>query len=125
MKATHWLLTLSAVIFGLLFSGCAPLVVGAAAGGAGGTVTAAKASEEQHHSGGVYAATVASNIVYFPAKVIFAGAGAVTTGLCYLVTLGDEESAVPIWDASVMGDYLLTPDMMEGREPVHFIGPRG
>jgi hypothetical protein len=107
----------------LAFSpGCALLAGGAAAGGAAGAVSSAKASERGNHSAGTYAGTVLANVVYFPAKVIFAGGGAVTSGVAYLVTLGNRNAARSIWDASVEGDYVVTPSMIEGRVPVRFVG---
>jgi hypothetical protein len=108
----------------LAFSpGCAPLLIGgAAAGGAAGGVSSAKASEQSDHSAGTYAGTVLANVVYFPAKALFAGGGAVTSGVAYLVTLGNRDTARSIWDASVEGDYVVTPNMIEGRDPVHFVG---
>jgi hypothetical protein len=106
-----------------LSSGCAPLLIGgAAAGGAAGDVTSAKASEEADHSAGIYAGTVLANVVYFPAKALFAGGGALTSGVAHLATLGDRDAARSIWDASVEGDYEVTPNMIEGRDLVHFAG---
>ena len=62
------------------------------------------------------------NVVYFPAKVLFAGAGAVTSGLAYVVTGGETQPATKIWDTSVKGNYVMTPSMVEGEAPVHFTG---
>ncbi len=69
-----------------------------------------------------YVGTVLANAVYFPAKVIFAGGGAITSGVVYIATLGDEEATGSVWNASTKGDYLLSPRMIEGRENVRFAG---
>jgi hypothetical protein len=98
------------------------VVAGAAAGGAAGTAASAKESEEEHHSALTYVGTVLADVVYFPAKVVFAGAGALTSGVAYVLTLGDSSVSNNIWNTSVNGTYILTPDMIEGKQPVHFVG---
>jgi hypothetical protein len=103
-------------------SGCALLIVGAASGGAAGTVVSAKHSREEHHSPMAYAGTVLANVVYFPAKVLFAAGGAVASGVTYVATLGRPRPTDEIWNASVKGNYVMTPRMIEGKAPVHFIG---
>jgi len=105
-----------------MISGCALLIGGAAAGGAAGAVSSAKHERTESHSAGVYAGTVLANIVYFPAKVLFAGAGAVTSGATYVVTLGNESATDRVWNASVNGDYVVTPAVIEGDRPVEFVG---
>jgi hypothetical protein len=114
-----------ALLLLLSFSGWAcPLVVaGAAAGGASGTAVSAKESEKEHHGVLTYVGTVLVDVVYFPAKVVFAGVGATTSGVAYVLTLGDSSVSDNIWNASVEGNYILTPDMLEGNRPVHFVGP--
>jgi hypothetical protein len=114
-----------AVLLGLsLYTcGCPFVIAGAAAGGAAGTAVSAKESEEEHHGALTYVGTVLGNVVYFPAKVVFAGAGALTSGVAYVLTIGDSSVSNNIWNASVNGNYILTPDMIEGKKPVHFVGP--
>lgn len=113
-----------AVLLGLsLYTwGCPFVVAGAVAGGAAGTAVSAKESEEEHHSALTYVGTVLGDVVYFPAKVVFAGAGALTSGVAYVLTLGDSSVSNNIWNASVNGNYILTPDMIQGKQPVHFVG---
>ena len=113
-----------AVLLGLSLCayGCPFVVAGAAAGGAAGTAASAKESEEEHHSALTYVGTVLGDMVYFPAKVVFAGAGALTSGVAYVLTLGDSSVSNNIWNASVNGNYILTPDMIEGKQPAHFVG---
>jgi len=106
----------------LMCSGCALLVAGAAAGGAGGGVSAARSSESESHSPMTYVGSVLASAVYFPAKVVFASAGAVTSGVAYLVTAGNAQSASSIWTGAVEGDYVVTPDVIDGAKPLHFVG---
>ena len=102
--------------------GCGLIIAGAAAGGAAGGVSLAKASEQHHYSPMTYAGTVLANIPYFPTKAIFAGLGAVASGVTYVATLGKSRLPNEIWDASVNGNYVLTPPMIEGDRPIHFVG---
>lgn len=115
---------LIALLIGVWFevSGCAVLIGAAAAGAAAGGVASAKDSQTENHNAGTYAGTVLANVVYFPAKVLFAGGGAVVSGVTYVATLGSPEPTGSVWDASVKGNYVLTPRMLEGKDPVHFVG---
>ena len=106
----------------LCASGCVAALAGAAAGGAAGTAVSVKDGQEEHHAPMTYVGTVLANVVYFPAKVVFAGAGALTSGAAYLLTLGDAEVSRSIWTPSVNGDYVVTPAMIEGKRAVHFVG---
>jgi hypothetical protein len=103
----------------LATSGCAVLVGGAVGGATGG---AAASVGDRGHSPGSYVGSVLASAVYFPAKVVFEVAGAVSSGVAYVATLGDPEPSREIWDASVEGDYVVTPSMIEGREHADFIG---
>ena len=109
----------AALILCIASSGCALLVAGAAGGGAAGA--AASAKDEQQHAPMTYAGTVLANVFYVPAKIVFAGAGAAASGVAYVVTLGDSSTSNEIWNASVGGNYVLTPRMIEGEEPVRFV----
>jgi len=66
---------------------------------------------------------VGASAVYLPAKVFYAVFGGATAGLAYGFTLGNEELSNQIWTAAVEGSYIVTPEMVEGREPVRFKGP--
>jgi hypothetical protein len=110
-------------LLGLQSTGCALLIGGAVAGGAAGGAASVEQGEQEHHSPMTYVGSVLANAVYFPAKVVLAAGGAVASGLTYVATLGEPEPTRTIWDASVEGDYVVTPRMIEGREDVDFIGP--
>lgn len=60
--------------------------------------------------------------VYFPVKMVYSMVGGLVGGLTYLVTLADEETANAVWEPTLGGTYVLTPDMIAGNEPVSFIG---
>lgn len=103
-------------------TGCVPLVVGAAGGAAGGAASSVEQSESEGHSAMSYVGSVGASALYFPAKVLFAAGGAVTSGVAYVVTLGSSGAAESIWTASVDGDYVVTPRMIEGHDDVDFVG---
>jgi hypothetical protein len=72
---------------------------------------------------GIAAATVATNIVYIPAKLVYAILGGLGGGAGYALTGGDKLVADTIWENSLGGDYVLTPQKLTGEEPIYFSGP--
>ena len=72
---------------------------------------------------GIGAGTVAGNVLYMPAKVVYGILGGITGGASYLLTGGNTQTANTIWRSSLGGDYVLTPDMVAGQKPIHFSGP--
>ena len=83
----------------------------------------AHADEWHGHSAMSYVGAALANPVYFPAKLVFAAGGAIVSGVTYVVTLGHPQPSTEIWDAAVEGDYVVTPNMIEGHEDVDFVGP--
>lgn len=61
-------------------------------------------------------------LVYLPAKTVYAILGSVVSGLTYAVTGGDWETAKSVFEPSVYGTYVITPDHLKGNEPVRFYG---
>jgi hypothetical protein len=82
----------------------------------------AAASDDFDHPAMSYVGAGVASLLYFPAKVAFAVGGAVASGVAYVVTAGDPQPSHEIWEGSVEGDYVVTPDMIEGRRPVQFVG---
>jgi hypothetical protein len=72
---------------------------------------------------GVGAGTLATNLVYIPAKLVYGVLGGIAGGAGYALTGGNEKVANTIWRSSLGGDYVVTPDMLTGQQPVHFSGP--
>jgi hypothetical protein len=122
MTRIRLLMGIFAVAFALQTSGCALLIAGAATGGATGAAVSVREGREEHHDPMTYAGTVLANVVYVPTKVLFAAGGAVVSGVSYVATLGRPEPTASIWNASVEGNYVVTPSMIEGKAPVHFVG---
>ncbi|HLW71451.1 MAG TPA: hypothetical protein VKS22_12610 [Candidatus Binataceae bacterium] len=72
---------------------------------------------------GVGAGTVAGNVLYVPAKLVYGILGGIAGGAGYALTGGNQQVSDTIWRSSLGGDYVLTPDMVTGKKPVHFSGP--
>ncbi|MCA9500835.1 MAG: hypothetical protein KC588_16700 [Nitrospira sp.] len=90
---------------------------------------AVAAPEDAENSGttddsslGLQIASGALSILYTPVKVVYAGVGGLFGGFVYLLTAGNEQAAQSVWDASLKGTYWLTPDHLQGNEPVRFKG---
>jgi hypothetical protein len=72
---------------------------------------------------GYGAAALFGNLLYIPAKLVYAAGGGLVGGGGYLVTGGNKQVADTIWRSSLGGDYVLTPEMIQGKKPVYFSGP--
>jgi len=59
-------------------------------------------------------------LVYAPLKMAYAIGGGIVGGFAYALTGGDLETAQSIWEPSVYGTYVITPDHLKGNEPVRF-----
>jgi hypothetical protein len=66
---------------------------------------------------------VIANIFYMPAKVVYASIGTLTGGLAYILTAGNADTARSIWSPSLGGNYVVTPEMLRGDQPILFNGP--
>lgn len=71
---------------------------------------------------GIGISCVLINLVYGPAKAVYATGGGIVSGLAWVFSAGNADVARPIWDASMRGDYTLVPDQLLGRRPITFIG---
>jgi hypothetical protein len=67
-------------------------------------------------------AAVGANLLYVPAKIVYAVLGGVTGGLGFLVTAGNTNVAQTIWSPALGGTYVLSPAMLRGDEPILFCG---
>lgn len=67
-------------------------------------------------------AAVGANLVYMPAKLVYATLGGITGGLGYVLTLGNPAALHTVLGPSVGGTYVLTPAMLRGEEPILFSG---
>lgn len=68
------------------------------------------------------ASVVLANVVYMPAKVLYAAAGGLVAGFAYLFSAGDKEVAKPILDAAIGGDYIVESEHLAGDKKLMFFG---
>lgn len=68
------------------------------------------------------ASVVLANVVYMPAKVLYAAGGGLVAGAAYLFSAGDKEVAKPILDAAIGGDYVVEPEHLAGDKKLVFFG---
>jgi hypothetical protein len=73
-------------------------------------------------SAGMQVAAGFSTLLYLPVKVAFAIGGGIVGGLAYVFSGGSEQAAKSIWDTSLYGTYLITPDHLQGNRPIRFLG---
>ena len=73
-------------------------------------------------SAGMQVAAGFSTLLYLPLKVAFAIGGGIVGGLAYAFSGGNEQAAKSIWDTSLYGTYLITPDHLQGNRPIRFLG---
>ena len=57
---------------------------------------------------------VLSSAIYSPIKVQYALVGAFTGGVAWAVSRGKTELAQKIWEPSLGGEYLITPQVLRG-----------
>ncbi len=72
---------------------------------------------------GYGAGALFGNLLYFPAKLTYALLGSLFGGGAWLLTGGNTQTANTIWRSSLGGDYVLTPQMIAGEQPINFSGP--
>jgi len=68
--------------------------------------------EDTWTAGGKGAATALVNVLYIPAKLVYATTGGVVGGLAYCLTAGNEKVAETVWEPSVGGNYIMTTDQL-------------
>jgi len=72
---------------------------------------------------GYGAAAIFGNVLYIPAKLVYALVGGLVGGGTWLLTAGNTQAANTVWRSSLGGDYVLTPQMIAGQQPINFSGP--
>jgi hypothetical protein len=87
-------------------------------------LTAGPASAEDDFLGdvGIGLGTALVNVLYIPAKFTYATVGSLIGGLAWVLTLGDTDTAMGVWEPTLGGSYVVTPSMLRGDEPVEFSG---
>lgn len=71
---------------------------------------------------GMQVAAGFSTLLYFPLKAVFAISGGIVGGLTYLFSGLDENSAKKVWNTTLYGTYIITPEHLQGDKPIRFLG---
>ncbi|MGH7251069.1 MAG: hypothetical protein ACREIK_04365 [Nitrospiraceae bacterium] len=64
-------------------------------------------------------------IPYGAVKFVYATMGGIIGGFTYALTGGNEGAAKAVWDTSLRGTYVITPDHLKGDRAVRFLGVPG
>jgi hypothetical protein len=113
-----------------VFFASSALAQNASAPAAQSSPTVSNTQIQQPDNGGVNwpgagygAAALFGNLLYIPAKLTYAVVGSLVGGGTYLVTAGNTQAANTVWRSALGGDYVLTPQMIAGDQPINFSGP--
>lgn len=71
---------------------------------------------------GMGAASVFATIPYGIVKFVFGLLGGISGGLTYAFSAGNEKAAQSVWDTSLRGTYVITPEHLTGDKAVRFLG---
>lgn len=86
------------------------------------TAPVAASAQNMGTTAGLGIGSVVCSLVYGPAKLVYAGLGAVVAGSAWALSGGDARVASPILNAAVRGDYVITPEHLQGRRSIEFVG---
>jgi hypothetical protein len=88
-----------------------------------GTAGGARAEEKNFAKDfGLGMGAVGVNLLYMPAKFVYASLGAVTGGFAYVLTGANMDVGQRIWKPSMGGTYVVTPSMLAGEDRIMFSG---
>jgi hypothetical protein len=104
------------VVRGLLALGAAAWIAAAPVG------ARAEESGSMRNEAGLGAAAAACSLFYGPAKLVYAGLGSLVAGMAWVLSAGDTAVAGPVLNASLRGDYVVTPSHLRGDRELVFIG---
>jgi hypothetical protein len=88
----------------------------------GVAVPRAEAEGSYANDAGMGMACVGVNLLYMPAKVVYAGLGGLTGGVAYLLTGLNYDVADKIWAPSLGGNYIVTPAHLRNEQTLYFSG---
>ena len=71
---------------------------------------------------GIGSASAISTLIYGPVKILYAVGGVVVGGLAWAFSGGDSDVAKMVITPSVYGDYVISPAVLRGQQPLEFYG---
>ncbi len=87
-----------------------------------GAVAADRSAPNAAAEFGLGAASVFATIPYGILKFVFATLGGISGGLTYAFSAGNEKAAKSVWDTSLRGTYVITPEHLKGDQAIRFFG---
>ena len=86
-------------------------------------VSSVRAEEESYSTDfGMGMAAVGVNLLYMPAKFVYAALGGLTGGFAYVLTGGNFDVADKVWAPSLGGNYVVSPAHLRNEETLYFSG---
>ncbi len=79
-------------------------------------------AESQAAEAGIGTAAALTSLIYGPVKVTYATLGLVFGGIAWGLSGGDSDVMNAIVTPAVRGDYVVTPDILRGRDSLVFLG---
>jgi hypothetical protein len=71
---------------------------------------------------GIGTAAAVSSLIYGPVKIGYALCGIVVGGLAWVFSGGDGEVAKTVMTPAIYGDYVVSPAVLRGDDPLEFYG---
>ena len=71
---------------------------------------------------GIGSASALSSLIYGPLKIAYATTGVVVVGLGWAVSGGDTQVAKIVMTPAIYGDYVVSPEVLRGNQPLEFYG---
>jgi hypothetical protein len=87
-----------------------------------GAAPARAEDQSRGREAGLGFASGLASMFYAPVKIFYAFGGLLVGGAAFALSGGDQDVAGPVLDASVRGDYVITPKHLVGDEELEFIG---
>ena len=84
----------------------------------------ALAANDTASTAGLGVAAAFCSLVYGPVKIAYATLGTVFGGMAWGLSGGDSDVLEAVVTPAVRGDYVVTPAILRGEEPLEFIGRR-
>lgn len=81
-----------------------------------------QAQEDDGHPAIVWVGVVATNVFYIPAKTVHAAFGGLIGGMAFMTTGFNPEVAQSVFDHTIFTSWVVTPEMLEGKEDLYFFG---
>lgn len=88
----------------------------------GVAVPRAEAAGNYLNDFGIGVGAIAVNILYMPAKLVYATLGGITGGFAYVLTGLNFDIADRIWAPSLGGNYVVTPAHLRNEQTLYFSG---